>query len=183
MRFPCFVLSTLSLGAVLWAADPPAPTVSRVLDGQIRMVESEVVPLAEAMPEDKYNFAPTGGEFKNVRTFAQQAKHIAYVNYTVAAALLGEKNPSTTGASENGPDDLKTKDQIVKYLKDSFAYAHKAVQGLTSENATQLIDSPFGSGKTARLGPASTVVWHTFDHYGQMVIYARMNGIVPPASR
>ncbi len=184
MNFPLRLLtSVLALAGSALAADQPPPTVARMIDGPIRTIENEMVPLVEAMPADKFDFAPTGGEFKGVRTFAQQAKHVAYVNYAVGSATLGEKNPSTTGPNENGPDTVRTKDEIVKYLKDSFAYAHKAAQSLTAENATDLMASPFGDGKMPKLSAINVVGWHAFDHYGQMAVYARMNGIVPPASR
>jgi uncharacterized damage-inducible protein DinB len=177
------VLIGLSLAAVAFAADKPAPTIGTLLDQEIRMVESEVVPLAEAMPADKYDFAPTQGEFKGVRTFSQQMSHIAATNYMVASAALGEKNPSEAGKNENGPASIQGKDAVVKYLKDSFAYAHKAAASLTAANAMDMIASPFGGGKMARMSIVSVVPWHTFDHYGQAVVYARMNGIIPPASR
>jgi len=169
--------------ATAFAADAPAPGIGKILDGQVKMVESEAVSLAEAMPAGKYDFAPTGGEFKGVRTFAQQMKHIAAVNYLVASAALGEKNPSEAGEGENGPASIQGKDAVVKYLKDSFVYAHKAANALTAANMTDPMPSPFGSGTMPRIAAASVVVWHTFDHYGQSVVYARMNGIVPPASR
>src|SRR6266852_4165200 len=89
--------------AAVFAADAPSTTVSKIFDGQLRTIEREIVPLAEAMPAEKYSFAPTGGEFKGVRTFAQQMTHVAAVLYAVSANALGEKNPSETGASENGP--------------------------------------------------------------------------------
>ena len=169
--------------AAAFAADAPAPSLGKILDGQIRMAERELVPLAEAMPADKYDFAPTGAEFKDVRTFAQQMSHVAAVNYMVAAAALGEKNPSDPGKGENGPASIKGKQAVVQYLKDSFAYAHKAAAALTAENMLELMQSPFGPGKSPRIQIISEIVWHTFDHYGQAVVYARMNGIVPPASR
>jgi len=167
--------------AVLAAADKPAPSISSVLDQNIRIAESEVVPLAEAMPADKYGFAPTGAEFKNVRTFAQQMKHIAATNYMFASPVLGEKNPSETGKGENGPESIQTKEAIVKYLKDSFTYAHKAAASVTAANAMDMVS--LGNEKMARMSLLSFVPWHTFDHYGQAVVYARMCGIVPPASR
>src|SRR5208282_2955532 len=68
-------------------------TISQVLDGGIKTIESEFVPAAEAMPEGKYDFAPTNGEFKGVRTFAEQIKHVAASNYLIAAHILGEKPP------------------------------------------------------------------------------------------
>ncbi len=157
-------------------------TVSSVLDGTVKNIENEFVSAAEAMPEDKYGFAPTSGEFKGVRTFAQQVKHVAAVNYIVGATILGEKPPVDTGG-ENGPDSLKTKADILKFLKDSFAYAHKAVASVNDTNAVEPIKNPFGKESTTRLGMATVFAWHGFDHYGQIVEYLRMNGIVPPASR
>jgi len=167
--------------AVAQAKDQPK-TVTQILDRGVKVIESEFVPAAEAMPEDKYGFAPTNGEFKGVRTFGQQVKHVAAVNYMLAAAILGEKPPVELGG-ENGPDSIKTKADILKFAKDSFAYAHKAVATVTAENATGEVASPFGEGKTTRMGLATVFAWHGFDHYGQMVEYLRMNGIVPPASR
>jgi uncharacterized damage-inducible protein DinB len=157
-------------------------TVSQVLDHAVRSVEGEFVPAAEAMPEDKYSFAPTGGEFKGVRTFAQQVKHVAAVNYIIGASILVEKPPVELGG-ENGPDSITSKADIMKFLKDSFAYAHKAVSSVNEKNMTDPIKFPFGDSKTTRLAMSTLVVGHCFDHYGQMVEYLRMNGIVPPASR
>jgi hypothetical protein len=164
-------------------AKPAEPrTIAQVMDRGVAGVEGELVPAAGAMPEDKYSFAPTSGEFKGVRTFAQQVKHVAAVNYMVSAAILEEKPPVELG-SENGPDSVKTKADIEKFLKDSFAYVHKAVGSINEGNLLKPIKSPFGQGTTTRLGMATLIVGHCFDHYGQMVEYLRMNGIVPPASR
>jgi uncharacterized damage-inducible protein DinB len=157
-------------------------TVTSVMDGTVKTIEGELVPAVEAMPEDKFGFAPTNGEFKGVRTFAQQVKHVAAVNYIVAAGILGEKPPVDTGG-ESGPDTVKTKADIVKFLKDSYAYAHKAVATINDSNAVALIKNPFGEGTATRLGMGTVFAWHGFDHYGQIVEYLRMNGIVPPASR
>jgi uncharacterized damage-inducible protein DinB len=157
-------------------------TVSQVLDSGIKIVEGDFVPAAEAMPEEKYGFAPTNGEFKGVRTFAEQIKHVAAINYIVAAMILGEKPPVDTNG-EKGPESAKSKADILKFLKDSFAYAHKAVATITDANALEPIPNPFGQAKTTRLSLGSVFPWHGFDHYGQMVEYLRMNGIVPPASR
>jgi uncharacterized damage-inducible protein DinB len=168
--------------AGLWA-QTQAPTVARIYDSQLSGIERELVPLVEALPADKMSFAPTQGEFKGVRTFAQQATHTATVIYEVCSALLEEKNPIEPGADDNGPATLKTKEDVVKYVKDAFAYGHKAMQTLTAENFTGQIKSPWGPNKMSRASLASIAVSHSFDHYGQMVVYARMNGIIPPASR
>jgi hypothetical protein len=157
-------------------------TIAQVLDRGVTGVENEFVPAAEAMPEDKYPFAPTNGEFKGVRTFAQQVKHVAAVNYMVGAAILEEKPPVELGG-ENGPDSMKTKADIVKFIKDSFAYVHKAVGTINEANLLNPIKSPFSDNMVSRLGMATLIVGHCFDHYGQMVEYLRMNSIVPPASR
>jgi hypothetical protein len=152
------------------------------LDRGVTGVESEFVSAADAMPEDKYSFAPANGEFKGVRTFAQQVKHVAAVNYLVGAAILQEKPPIELGG-ENGPDSVKTKADIVKFLKDSFTYVHKSVNSINDTNLLTPIKSPFGENMVTRLGMATLIVGHGFDHYGQMVEYLRMNSIVPPASR
>jgi hypothetical protein len=157
-------------------------TISQVLDNGIKNLEGDFIPAAEAMPEEKYGFAPTNGEFKGVRTFAEQVKHVAAINYIVAASILGEKPPVDTNG-EKGPESAKSKADILNFLKDSFAYAHKSVATVTDVNALEPIPSPFGKTKTTRLSMGTVFPWHGFDHYGQMVEYLRMNGIVPPASR
>src|SRR5580692_6192313 len=101
-------------------------TVTMILDRTVSNLESEFVPAAEAMPEDKFGFAPTNGEFKGARTYAQQIKHVAAVNYIFGAAILGEKVPVDVG-DESGPAALKTKEEILTYLRDSFTYVHKAI--------------------------------------------------------
>jgi hypothetical protein len=177
------LIPALALGAAaLLAADPPA--AAKVFDTQLRNLEREFVPLVEAMPADKFHFAPDDGAFKGVRTFGLQAKHAAFVLFSVSAALLGENNPSGSGTDENGPAQLENKAGIVKYVQDAFAYAHKAVATLTNANLMEETTDPFNAkGKRTRVDSAALLLWHTFDHYGQMVEYVRMNNIVPPASR
>ena len=181
-RLGCLILLGCCTFASAQDKNAQPKTVAQVLDASVSSVEGEFVPAAEAMPEDKYSFAPTAGEFKGVRTFAAQVKHVAAVNYLVASAILGEKPPVDTGG-ENGPDSIKSKADIVKFLKDSFAYAHKAVASINDKNAVESIKGPFGDEPATRLGLAAVFSWHSFDHYGQMAEYLRMNGIIPPASR
>ncbi|MBZ5606822.1 MAG: DinB family protein [Acidobacteriia bacterium] len=181
---PLLLACTLAaISGTAFAADAPAPPLSKVFDSQVRQVESEIGSLAEAMPADKYDFAPTNGEFKTVRTFSLQMTHIATVIYEVSSAALGEKCPVATGKNENGDADIRGKDAVVKYLKGSFALAHRAANALTAANMMDMLQSPFGDGKTTRINLVSIIAWHSFDHYGQSVVYARMNKIVPPASR
>ena len=185
-KFNCVVFCVLALGTMGIAQNTKSKdelrTVTQSLDRTVTNVEHDFVPAAEAMPEDKFNFAPTDGEFKGVRTFAQQIKHVAAVNYELGAAILEEKPPVDIG-DEAGPASVTTKADILKYLSSSFTYVHKAIQTINDKNVVETVRSPFGEGKVTRLGLATTVAWHAFDHYGQMVVYLRMNGIIPPASR
>ena len=182
--FPALILLLIGSACFAQAAKPAGenPTVAEILDRSVSNVENEFVPAADAMPEDKYSFAPSHGEFKGVRTFAQQIKHVAASNYMIAAAILGEKPPVELGG-ENGPDSMTAKADIVEFAKDSFAYAHKAVATINEKNLVAPIKNPFGEGTATRLGMATSITWHSFDHYGQMVEYLRMNGMIPPASR
>jgi uncharacterized damage-inducible protein DinB len=166
------------------AAPAAEPTVGAAMDGTYQWVPMQFIGAAEAMPEDKFDWAPTQGEFKGVKTFAQQVKHVAAVNFFFGAIILGEKPRVDMANIEMGPDSLKTKSEIVNYLKDSFAYARKAIQSITAQNGTRSIKNPFGPGPDfTALGVATLLSFHGMDHYGQMVEYLRMNGIVPPASR
>jgi len=161
----------------------PPPTIASAVDREISTVEALIVEAAEAMPEDKFNFTPEslnipGSEYKGVRTFAQQVKHVAASNYAIWSPLTGDRFPADFMGG-NGPDALKSKAEIIKFLKDSFALGHKAAATLTTENMLQ----PAEHSKSSRLHLAEFGVAHAFDHYGQMAEYLRMNGIVPPASR
>jgi uncharacterized damage-inducible protein DinB len=161
----------------------PSPTVASVVDREISAVEKQVLDAAEAMPEDKFNFSPEslnipGDNYKGVRTFAGQVKHVAASNYFIWSPLTGDKVPENI-KDGNGPVDLKSKADIIKFLKDSFALGHRAAATLTAEN---MLQAP-GNSKSTRLRLATFGVAHACDHYGQMVEYLRMNGIVPPASR
>ena len=166
------------------AAPTAPPTVTAILDRALSGLEREFVPAAEAMPDEKFSFAPTAGEFKGVRTFGEQVRHVAATNYAIASGLLQEKAPVDLGKDgDEGPASMTSKADIIKYLKDSFAYAHKALAMVNDANVAGQVQSPFGSGKSSRLGLSVSMIAHSRDHYGQMVEYLRMNGIIPPASR
>lgn len=157
-------------------------TSAQVFDNRITAAEKEIVPAAEAMPEEKYAFAPSTGAFTGVRTFAEQVKHLAAANYQLGARLLGEQPPHQE-RNESAPDSIKTKAEIVDYLKGSFAYLHKAAATFDDQNLVTPMPGTTGTWQRTRLGIAIDVIAHSYDHYGQVVEYLRMNGIVPPASR
>jgi len=172
--------------AAAQAGDPPAHrTNTQIVEFVLTYQERTLLELAEAMPAEKYEFAPKGGEFKDVRTFAAQLRHIAADNYMLGAGILGEKPPVDVGTNESGSMKVRTKAEIIAYLKDSFVYMHRAAAAIDETNtpiSTPWI-SPWPEGTATRLGLAIEDCVHTWDHYGQLVEYLRMNGIVPPASR
>lgn len=161
----------------------PAPTVASVLEREVGAVEKDFVGAAEAMPEDKYNFSPEslkipGSDYKGVRTFAGQVKHVAISNYFIWGPIIDEPVPDNL-KGDNGGENVKSKADIIKLLKESFALGHKAAATLTTGNMLQTAEH----SKSTRLRLAMFGVGHVYDHYGQLVEYLRMNGIVPPASR
>jgi uncharacterized damage-inducible protein DinB len=158
-------------------------TIAEALDSWITTAERHVVPVADAMPEDRYSFAPhqNCGEFIGVRTFAQQLKHLAANNYGITALILGQKRTPDM-ANETGPDSVRTKAEIMEYVKGSFVALHKAVATIDEKNVVQPTASPSQWQKT-RFSLAIDAVAHSFNHYGQLVEYLRMNSVVPPDSR
>jgi DinB family protein len=194
-RKPIIIWVVWLAAASLWAQNgPPVSNAKdtpldtqrerRALQLLSKIAETEISSAVEAMPADKFGFAPTDGEFKGVRTFGQMAKHLSATNYILSAAALGEEPPADAG-DELGPESVRTKDEILAYLKGSFAHLDKAIQAIGSAN-TPVISSPISPLKRENVTRSGLVVEslaHAFDHYGQMVEYLRMNGIVPPASR
>jgi DinB superfamily len=151
--------------------------------------EYEFRSAAEAMPEDKYNFRPAmQGKFTEtapfgpteLRTFAEQIKHVACSNFAFAAEFDGKKPPDA--CDKGGPSPAKTRAELLTYLRDSFAAMNKSLNAISSKNMYDPIEGPY-AGPNTRLGLAGIAIWHVADHYGQISLYLRLNGIVPPASR
>jgi len=179
---PMLLLALLAT-VPLYGQSTPEPTIASTVDREITLAEKQVLDIADAMPESKFNFTPEsltipGSDYKGVRSFAVQVKHIATSNYALCSPLTGDKFPKDF-IGGNGPETLKSKPEIIKFVQDSFAQCHKGAATLTPQNFLQ----PPTGGKSPRLYLVSFAAAHAFDHYGQMVEYLRMNGIVPPASR
>jgi len=164
-------------------------TVASALLRGMQYQEYEARSAAEAMPEELYAYRPPEGKFKNerpefgpgeVRTFAEQVKHVACANLAFAAELDGQKPPA--GCDKGGPDPAKTKRELLIYLRNSFMAISKSLGAINAQNQFDPIEGPY-AGPNTRLGLAEVVIWHNADHYGQMTLYLRLNGIVPPASR
>lgn len=162
--------------ADMTAAATATTTPAQVVDQLLSIVEGDMVPLVEAMPADKYSFAPTKGDFKGVRTFGQQVQHVIMANYYMFGAASSLPTPDMKTVK-----DMKTKEQLVQGLKDSFVFGHRAIATLTPQNALEAVKPV--DGISTRGGIMAFAVIHMNDHFGQMVEYLRMNGIVPPSSR
>ncbi len=146
----------------------------------LRWTEGEFLGVAEAMPEAKYSFIPAAGEFKGARSFAEQVKHVACANFAFFNEIEGKTPPEH--CEKGGPNPAKTKAELVKYLRDSFDYGHRVLATINPQNALARVEGPY-AGPNTRLGMAVAAVWHLADHYGQIVEYLRMNGLVPPATQ
>jgi len=156
--------------------DATAATVAPTL----AMIRQSFVSLAEAMPAEGYGFKPTNGEFREARTFGEQVKHVACANFAFFNEI--EKKEPPADCANGGPSAAATKAELVAYLRESFEYAQRVLGAMTAANALDPVEGPYG-GRSTRLGLTTLAVWHASDHYGQLVVYLRMNGIVPPASR
>jgi hypothetical protein len=189
----CLVLTVNAVAATAQMAmaangGPAAGTIaapSKAADVQLSVIEGEMMGAVKAMPAEKFGFVPTAAifvpaqstEFATVRTFAQQATHVAQANYFFYMTVGGLK-PDVDVA---GIAKLTKKEDVVAALAGSFAFGHKAIATLTPANAFEVVTIP-EPGFYTRATLAEFGVAHAFDHYGQMVEYLRMNGIVPPAS-
>lgn len=168
-----------------WGQSSSAPaSIAAMVDREIGDIEKQILDAAEAMPESNFNFSPeslkiSGSNYGGVRTFALQVKHIAASNNALWSPLTGDLLPKDFMGGD-GPESVKTRADILKFLRDSFALGHKAAATLTAEN---MLQPPSPGSRSSRLHLAMFAVAHALDHYGQMVEYLRLNGIVPPASR
>jgi uncharacterized damage-inducible protein DinB len=182
----CTVLNPIAHARQVEMKDAAASDVQperRALQALLRIAEKEITSAVEAMPADKYGYAPTDGEFKGVRTFGQMVKHLSATNHILAAAALGEETPSDAG-DEIGPESVRTKAEILVYLKSSFAHLSKAIAAIgTNAPVNPSPISPLKKGEVTRSALVIESFMHAYDHYGQIVEYLRMNGVVPPASR
>ena len=189
-----FLASALMMGGAMQmpaqtGGSQPSPAMgakqdpAKAVDGLLSMMEHQVVGAAKAMPAEKYSFAPSQAifassqktQFDTVRTFVAQVTHLAQANYFFFnwSGIKPDRDVQAIAA-------IKTKDEAVSALEASFAYAHKAIATITTENAFAAVKPLDGFNTRVTIGAFAAA--HGNDHYGQMVEYLRMNGIVPPAS-
>ena len=182
---------SMMVGAQMKSMDMPGKTTAgavspaKALDDMLSLFEGEAMGVAKAMPADKYDFAPSAAnfapgqstKFDTVRTFGQQVAHVAEANYYFYSTISGLKPDVDMKKVET----MTKKEDAVAALAGSFAFAHKAIATITAANAFEQIKGADGMHTRASL--AAFGVAHGYDHYGQLVEYLRMNGIVPPGSK
>jgi uncharacterized damage-inducible protein DinB len=155
-------------------------SISESVGGALDWTEKGFLSVAEAMPESKYSYVPTGGNFEGVRSFGEQVKHVACAQFAFFNEIEGKTPPEH--CEKGGPSKARTKAELLKYLRDSFDYGDRVLATITAQNALDRIEGPYAAPNT-RLGIAVFAVWHLTDHYGQLVVYLRLNGIVPPITQ
>ena len=176
-----FCVSTLLLSLLTSAQESDVPkNIAESVGGALHWTEGQFLGVAEAMPESKYDFVPSAGEFKGVRSFAEQVKHVACANFAFFNEIEGKTPPEH--CEKGGSAVAKSKAELVKYLRDSFDYGDRVLATINAQNALARVEGPY-AGPNTRLGIAVAAVWHIADHYGQIVEYLRMNGIVPPSTQ
>ncbi len=173
----CLTISAITASA---QQDDIPKNIAESVGGALSWTEKQFLTLAEAMPDAKYSYIPSGGNFQGVRSFAEQVKHAACAQFAFFNEIESQTPPEH--CEKGGPAKAKTKAELLKYLRDSFEYGNRVLATLTAQNALDRVDGPY-AGPNSRLGIAVTAVWHLADHYGQLVVYLRLNGIVPPATR
>jgi uncharacterized damage-inducible protein DinB len=152
------------------------------IGGILSYTEDQFLSVADAMPAEKYSYIPSapGGKFDGVRSFAEQVKHVACANYAFFNEIEGKTPPNA--CEKGGPAAAKTKPELLQYLRDSFAYGDKVLATVNAQNAMDRVEGRYG-GPNTKLGMTVIAVWHIADHYGQIVYYLRLNGIVPPPTQ
>jgi len=161
-------------------SDDVPRSIAESVSGTLQFAEGNFLGVAEAMPDNKYSFVPTAGKFDGVRSFAEQVKHVACAQFAFFNEFEGKTPPDD--CEKGGHDTAKTKPELIKYLKDSFDYSNRVLAKLTAQNALDRVEGRY-AGPNTKLGIAVVAVWHITDHYGQIVEYLRMNGIVPPQTQ
>jgi hypothetical protein len=181
-----FAIGCLSLGTALSSGVAVAQqgsipkTIAESVGRPLSLAQWQLLSVAEAMPEEKYGFVPTVGEFKGARTFGEQIKHVACSQVAFFNEIEGKTPPEH--CEKGGPSPAKTKAELLGYLKESFEYGNRVSAAIDEKNALSRVEGPYG-GPNTRLAIAILAVWHISGHYGQLVEYLRMNGIVPPMTQ
>lgn len=178
MKHIAMLVLVLSVSFASAQKEAEIPTnIADSVGGGLRWTQGQFLSIAEAMPENKYAFVPTQGEFKGARSFAEQVKHVACANFAFFNEIEGKTPPEH--CEKGGASKASSKAELLAYLRESFDYGDRVLATINAQNALSRVDGPY-AGPNTRLGIAVAAVWHIADHYGQIVEYLRMNGLVPP---
>lgn len=158
------------------AAIKPASSPSQAVLEAWNEVGRKLIAMAEDFPEDKYDFKPTPAQ----RSFAEQLLHAAGANYFFTDPAMGKKMPAEEDPKR---DQFKTKADIVAFVKKSFADGAAAIKAKGDKGMTDLLVDPFAHQQVRILDMAYGLVEHSGEHYGQLAVYYRLAGLVPPESR
>jgi uncharacterized damage-inducible protein DinB len=196
MKLPCIAVLFVACSVALSAAakskvlqesgskpgqqDDVPKSIAESVSKTLQFAEGNFLAVAEVMPESKYAFVPTGGNFDGIRSFGEQVKHVACAQFAFFNEFEGKKPPDD--CERGGHDPAKTKAELIEYLKDSFDYSNRVLTTLNAKNALERVEGRY-AGPSTKLGISVVAVWHITDHYGQLVEYLRMNGIVPPMTQ
>ena len=178
--FLIFALAVLVAPAALAQKEEVPKSIAGSVGGALGWAEKGFLGVAEAMPEEKYSYIPTQGNFDGVRSFGEQVKHVACAQFAFFNEIEGKTPPEH--CEKGGPSKAKTKAELLQYLRDSFEYGDKVLATITAQNAVDRVEGPY-AGPNTKLGMAMAALWHVTDHFGQLVVYLRLNGIVPPVTQ
>jgi uncharacterized damage-inducible protein DinB len=154
----------------LWAPNNPLSTDVR---RDYQSIRNSFIRAAEKMPEENYGFKPS----PDVRSFGQQVAHVADDQYNLCSPAKGDVRKEAYTYIEG---TLSKKADMVAALKEAFAYCDGAYDALTDASGTEMVKR--GKGTRSRFEMLNWNLWHTWEHYGNVVVYLRMKGLVPPTS-
>ena len=172
-----------AMGSPLCGQAPAAAgqgSPAKAVDELVNRFEREFTGVAKLMPAERYDFTPAslnvpGASFSKVRSFEDQVKHVAQANYSIAASIAG--TPEAVDVAAIGK--LRTKSEVLAVLASSFAAVHQAIATITVANENDIVEDIGVAPSQTRESEAAWVAVHGYDHYGQLVEYLRLNGLVP----
>jgi uncharacterized damage-inducible protein DinB len=174
-RFVCLIgmfLILTTVGAGTSAADCG---YSQALRAHLTRLRGMLVSIVGAMPEDKYDFRPT----KDVRSFREMVVHLVSDTYSHSGYIMGRSRDESEKLAEENSKGMKTRAEYLKALERAYDYGDKMLAGITDQNAMDTVSAMRGV-KTTRIEAALQAFEDQMDHYGNLVVYLRLNGIVPP---
>ena len=158
------------------AAVKPADSPSQAVLAAWNDIARKLIAMAEDFPENKYDFKPTPAQ----RGFADQLLHAANANYFFINPALGQKSPAEEDPKR---DQYKTKADVVAFVKKAFADGALVIKSKGDKGMSDLVTDPFAHQQVRVSDMAYGLIEHSGEHYGQLVVYYRLSGLVPPESR